>query len=88
MLVRTVARIIVTLPDEEVEILNALADQGLAHSRNALIQQIIHAFITDIREHRPRDNPRYMQSALGALVGAFLFGVGIAVLAEIFGGEN
>lgn len=82
------SRIIVTLPDEEVEILDALANQGMAPSRNALIQQIIHAFITDMRERRPRTNPEYLQSALGALVGAFLFGVGVAVLAEIFGGEN
>ncbi len=77
-----------TLPDEEAEILDALADQGMASSRNALVQQIIHAFIADIREKRARENPQYMQSALGSLVGAFLFGVGVAVLAEIFGGEN
>lgn len=82
------ARIIVTLPDEEVEILDTMVDKGMAPSRNALINRVIHAFLTDLRERRPRENPDFLQSALGALAGAFLFGLGIAMLKEIFGGEN
>jgi metal-responsive CopG/Arc/MetJ family transcriptional regulator len=81
-------RFLVTLSDKEIDILDALVEQGKARSRNALVQQIISAFLSDLRAKRPQDNPEMLQSALGSLVGAFLFGIGVAILNDIFGGEK
>ncbi|MHA2210290.1 MAG: hypothetical protein ACXACG_14065 [Candidatus Thorarchaeota archaeon] len=81
-------RFIITIPDEQDEILKSLVSQGVSPSRNALIQQIIAAFIADLRTKRPKENPKFLESALGALAGAFLFGLGIVALKEIFGGEQ
>ncbi len=81
-------RFLITLPDQNVAVLDALVEQGMASSRNALIQRIISSFISDLREKRPEQNPDFLKSALGALVGGFLFGLGVAVLAEIFGGDD
>ena len=81
-------RFLVTLPDNQVAVLDELVQRGVSPSRNALVQQIIAAFISDLREKRPQQNPELLQSALGALVGGFLFGLGIAALAELFGGEK
>ena len=81
-------RFLVAIPDEQVHVLDELVRLGSSPSRNALIQQIIGAFISDLRDKRPEKNPDLLQSALGALVGGFLFGLGIAALAELFGGEK
>ena len=78
-------RFLVAIPDNQVSILDQLVHQGASPSRNALIQQIITAFIADLRSKRPEQNPKFLQSALGALAGVFLFGLGVAVLNEIFG---
>lgn len=78
-------RFLVAIPDNQVSILDQLVRKGGSPSRNALIQQIIAAFIADLRSRRPEQNPDFLQSALGALAGIFLFGLGIAVLNEIFG---
>ena len=68
--------------------LNELVNRGASPSRNALIQQIIAAFLSDLRDNRPKENPNILQSAFGALVGGFLFGLGIAAIAEIFGEDD
>ena len=80
-------RLLVTLPDDQVDILERLVHQGASPSRNALIQQIIAAFIADLRNQRPKQNPNFLESALGALAGVFLFGLGVVALKEILGGE-
>lgn len=80
-------RFLVTLPDDQVDILESLVHQGASPSRNALIQQIISAFIADLRNQRPKENPNFLESALGALAGVFLFGLGVVALKEILGGE-
>ena len=81
-------RFLVTLPKYQVDVLEQLVRQGASPSRNALIQQIISAFISDLRDKRPQQNPDMLQSALGALVGGFLFGLGLAAIAELFGGDE
>ena len=81
-------RLLATLPDDQVAILDELVRRGESPSRNALIQRIIAAFISDLRNKRPNKNPKLLESAFGALVGGFLFGLGIAAFAEIFGGDE
>ena len=81
-------RFLIALPDKDVAVLEALVSQEMAASRNALIQRIVSSFISDLRDRRPEQNPDYLKSALGALAGVFLFGLGIAVLNDIFGGDK
>jgi len=81
-------RILVSLPQHQIDILDELARQGAFSSRNALIQQIVAAFISDLRDKRTNENPAMLQSALGALVGGILFGLGLAVVAKLFGGDK
>jgi metal-responsive CopG/Arc/MetJ family transcriptional regulator len=80
-------RMMINLPKEQVDALEALVNLGMSPTRTALIQQIISAFISDIKNQRPKQNPSFMESALGALAGVFLFALGAAALQEIFGGE-
>ena len=80
-------KFLVSLPDEQVVVLDSLVQQGVSSSRNALVQQVISAFVSDLRNRRPDQNPRFLQSALGALAGALLFALGVAAISEIFGGE-
>ncbi len=81
-------RLILSIPDNQVAVLDKMVRQGASPSRNALIQQVITAFLSDLRERRPQQNPSMLHSALGALVGGFLFGLGVAALAKIFEGDN
>ena len=81
-------RVMISLPEEQVDALDALVNLGMASSRAALIQQIVGAFILDIRQERPKQNPSFLQSALGALAAAFLVAIGVAALKEIFGGDG
>jgi metal-responsive CopG/Arc/MetJ family transcriptional regulator len=77
----------INLPKDQVDALDALVKLGMSPTRTALIQQIISAFLSDVRNQRPKQNPNFMESALGALAGVFLFALGAAALDEIFGGE-
>lgn len=77
----------INLPQEQVDALDALVRLGMSPTRTALIQQIISAFISDVKNQRPTQNPSFMESALGALAGVFLFALGAAALKELFGGE-
>ena len=81
-------RVMISLPEDQYDALDALVNLGMASTRAGLIQQIVGAFILDIRQERPKKNPDFLQSALGALAGAFLVAIGIAALQEIFGGNN
>lgn len=81
-------RFLVSLPDDHTKALDEIVRQGASSSRNALIQQIVAAFISDLRNQRPQQNPNLLQSAFGALVGGFLFGLGLAAVAEIFSGDE
>jgi hypothetical protein len=80
-------RMMINLPQNQVDTLDALVERGLSSTRTALIQQIISAFLSDIKNRRPETHPSIMESALGALAGAFLFALGAAVLKELFGGD-
>lgn len=73
-------RIIITLPEENVQALDGLVRHGIAPSRNALVEKIIAGFLSDVKEKRQAKN-----SALGNLVGFILLMLGIGVIASIFG---
>ena len=73
-------RIIITLPEENVQVLDGLVQHGIAPSRNALIEKIIAGFLSDVKEKRQAKN-----SALGNLVGFILLLLGLGVIASIFG---
>ena len=73
-------RLIITLPEENVQALDGLVQHGVAPSRNALIEKIIAGFLSDVKEKRQAKD-----SALGNLVGFILLLLGLGVIASIFG---
>ena len=75
-------RIIVTLREDYVEALDAMVENGVSPSRNALIQRIVAGFLSDVQKERQSQD-----SAMGALAGFALLMVGVGVLASILGDE-
>ena len=74
-------KVLLTLRREHVNALDALVARGAAPSRSALVDKIIGGFLADLKAKRQAD------TALGNLIGFFLLLLGIAAIAEIFGGE-
>ena len=76
-------RVMLTLRKDYIGSLDQLIAQGGASSRSDMIERIIGAFLSDLRQKRQQ------QGALGALVGFFLLMLGAAAVASIFaGGEE
>lgn len=74
-------RVLLTLRKDYMHALDQLIAQGGASSRSDLVERIIGAFLSDLRQKRQQ------QGALGTLVGFFLLLLGAAAIASIFGGE-
>lgn len=74
-------KVLLTLRKEHVDALDALVQRGAAPSRSALVDRIVGGFLADLKAKRQAN------TALGNLVGFFLLMLGIAAIAEIFGGE-
>ncbi len=71
-----------TLRKDYMNALDELIAQGGASSRSELIERIISAFLSDLRQKRQQEG------ALGALVGFFLVLLGAAAIASLFGDEG
>ena len=76
---RATVKVLLTLRADYVEALDALVGRGAASSRSELVEKIIGGFLSDLKERRQSE------SALGALVGFFVFLLGVAAIASIFG---
>lgn len=76
-------RVLLTLRKDYMDALDQLIAQGGASSRSDMVERIIGAFLSDLKQKRQQ------QGALGALVGFFLLMLGAAAVASIFaGGEK
>jgi metal-responsive CopG/Arc/MetJ family transcriptional regulator len=75
-------KVLVTLRKENLDAVDELVRRGAAASRSELVDKIVGGFVADLRAGRQSD------SALGRLVGFFLLLLGIAVIAEILGGDK
>lgn len=74
-------KVLLTLREEHVRVLDELVTSGAAPSRSALVDKIVGGFIADLRaQKKPSD------TALGNLVGFLLFLLGAAAIIEILGG--
>jgi hypothetical protein len=81
-------RVILTLPKERVDALDALVAKGAASSRNELIDKILAGFLKDLEKGGRGEKVSSPESALGALITFFLIILGAAAIAEILGGEG
>lgn len=81
-------RVILTLPKERVDALDALVAKGAASSRNELIDKILAGFLKDLEKSGRGEKVSSPESALGALITFFLIILGAAAIAEILGGEG
>ena len=81
-------RVILTLPKERVDALDALVARGAAASRNELVDKILAGFIKDLEKGGRGEKVSSPESALGALITFFLIILGAAAIAEILGGER
>lgn len=81
-------RVIITLPKERVDALDALVAKGAASSRNELVDKIIAGFLKDLEKSGKEERPVSPESALGALITFFLLVLGAAAIAQILGGEE
>lgn len=75
-------RVLLTLREDYVNALDQLIAQGGASSRSDMVERIIGAFLSDLRQKRQQEG------ALGALVGFFLLMLGAAAIASIFQGDS
>jgi hypothetical protein len=81
-------RVILTLPQDRVNALDALVAKGAAASRNELVDKILAGFVKDLEKGGKGERVNSPESALGALITFFLIVLGAAAIAEIFGGGN
>jgi metal-responsive CopG/Arc/MetJ family transcriptional regulator len=75
-------KVLITLRQDNLNVIDELVRHGAASSRSEMVDKIIGGFVSDLRAKRQSN------SALGNLVGFLLLLLGIAAIAEIFGGEE
>jgi metal-responsive CopG/Arc/MetJ family transcriptional regulator len=75
-------KVLITLRQENLNVIDELVRRGAASSRSEMVDKIVGGFVADLRAGRKSD------SALGNLVGFLLLLLGLAVIAEIVGGER
>lgn len=75
-------KVLITLRQDNLNVIDELVRHGAASSRSEMVDKIIGGFVADLRDRRQNN------SALGNLVGFLLLLLGIAAIAEIFGGEG
>jgi len=71
-------RVLLTLRKDYIDALDQLIARGTASSRSDMVERIIGAFLSDLRQQREQ------QGALGALVGFVMLLLGAAAIASIF----
>jgi len=90
-------KVLVTVPQEQLRVIDGLVAQGIAPTRSALVQQIVGAFVTEA-SRRSRLMPQSstqsvpqsqtIGNAVEALIAYFLYSLGRAAIDELFrGGE-
>ena len=85
-------KVLVTLPKEQIDVIDGLVNQGAAQSRSALLQQIIGAFVAETNKMRkvPQiyNEPQTIENAFEALISYFLYSLGKAAIDALFEGAK
>ncbi len=86
-------KILITVPEDQLRIIDGLVAWGAAPSRSALIQQIIGAFVTQVSRmkhssSRMYEKPMKIENAVEALIAYFLYVLGKAAIDALFGSDN
>ena len=81
-------KVMVTIPEEQLRILDGLVIRGAAPTRSALLQQIIASFVSETKTMMRTAAPLTVDGALEGLIAYFLHSLGKAAIDDIFGGES
>lgn len=81
-------RVILTLPKERVDALDALVAKGAASSRNELVDKILAGFLKDLERGGKGEKATSPESALGSLITFFVIVLGAAAIIKILSGED
>jgi Arc/MetJ-type ribon-helix-helix transcriptional regulator len=86
-------KVLVTIPEEQVRVLDGLVAQGIAPTRSSLVQQIIGAFVAEASRRSRQgtmadDAPKTIDNAVEALIAYFLYSLGRTAIDELFGGNK
>lgn len=85
-------KVLVTLPEEHLRVIDGLVAQRAAPTRSALLQQIIGAFVAQANKMRmvPQvySQPQRIENALEALIAYFLYSLGKAAIDSLFEGAK
>lgn len=83
-------KVLVTLPENHLQVIDGLVARGAAPTRSALLQQIIGAFVAEANKMRqtPKvyNEPQTIDNAVDALIAYFLYSLGKAAIDGLFEG--
>jgi metal-responsive CopG/Arc/MetJ family transcriptional regulator len=79
-------KVMVTVPEDQLRIIDGLVLQGAAPTRSALFQQIMNAFVSETRRMIGTGaTPRPVNSALEGLIAYILYSLEESVIVNLFG---
>ena len=83
-------KVLITMPNHQLRVIDGLVSRGVAPTRSALLQQIIGAFVSEANRMRnvtptPYSQPQTIGNALEALIAYFLYSLGKVAIDEVFG---
>ena len=83
-------KVLITLPEEHLRVIDGLVAQRAAPTRSALLQQIVGAFVAEANKMRkvPQvyNQPQTIENAFEALIAYFLYSLGKAAIDSLFEG--
>ena len=79
-------KVMVTVPEDQLRIIDGLILQGVAPTRSALFQQIMNAFVSETRRMIGTGvMPQAVSGALEGLIAYLLYSLEKSVIADLFG---
>ena len=76
-------KVLITLRQENLNVIDELVRHGAASSRSEMVDKIVGGFVADLKARKMSND-----TALGNLAGFLLLLLGIAAIAEILGGDS
>jgi len=85
---RPTDKVLITLPEDHLQVIDGLVAKGAAPTRSALLQQIVGAFIAEANKMRQTptvySEPQTIENAFEALIAYFLYSLGKAAIDALF----
>lgn len=82
-------KVMVTIPEEQLRIIDGLVLKGAVPTRSALFQQIMNAFVSETRKMIGNiEQPQSVNGALEGLIMYLLCSLDESVITDLFGVER